>query len=165
MTADPRTPQLVAHGATYVPAQVAPGQQYWRLVRAEGPLEYGGRASIYVDVQGLAGQRLVGVRVRLWNGGNSHKATEPKPGEEFGLDFPIFAAGNAYGVQVADGPPSDAIYGMGLIPFKDHVSYKLVFRLSVRDGGDDGGEAEPPDAAREAIDEAIRLLEKAKGLL
>lgn len=165
MTTDPRSPQLIAHGATYLPAQVAPGQQYWRLVRAEGPLWWGGRASIYVDVQGLAGQRLVGVRVRLWNGGNSHKPTEPKVGEEFGLDFPIFAAGNAYGVQVADGQPSDAIFGMGLVAFKDHVSYKLVFRLSAKEDGSEPPPVDPPDAAREAIDEAIRWLEKAKGLL
>lgn len=165
MTTDPRTPQLIAYGATYLPAKVVPGQGYWRLESAAGPLEYGGRHHIYVDVIGEAGQRLTGVPVSFyWDDGYSIVRTETKPGEDAAANFPMYAAGRAYGVRIESELPSDELFGLGLIAFAPHVSYRLVFRRTVKDGGSEPP-VDPPDAARDAIDEAIRLLQKARGLL
>lgn len=167
MTGSPLTQQLIAFGAVYTPAQVEPGQSHWKLVSAEGPMEWGGRVSIFVELLDPHGQRAVGVRVRLFNGGNSFAVTEPKPGDDFAVDFPMYAANNAYGVAVADGLPSDEIRGMGLIPYKPHVVYKLKFQMVTA-----GDVAEPPvqlKAALDKLEQAHDLLDDAmvliKGLL
>lgn len=149
MTDSPLSQRLIDYGAIYTPADTERGQPFWQLTYADGPFEWGGRTSIFVDVQGEAGQRLVGVRVRLFNGGNSFKATEPKPGDDFAVDFPMYAAGNAYGVSVADGSPSDEVRGMGLIAFKPHVVYKLVYKRAIAGGAIDTPPT--PPSAKDSI--------------
>lgn len=130
MSDNPLSPDLRAFGATYLPAAPKPGQPWWQLISAEGPMEWGGRVSIYVDVWDEAGHRIVGVPVRqFWNNGEAIKATEPKTGEPFAVDFVMGAGGNAYGVVVADGSPSDMINGLGLsLEPRPHVVYKLIYQ-------------------------------------
>lgn len=116
-------------------ADVAPGKPYWKAILAEGPEEWQGKHSIFVDVWDERGNRIPGVPVTLWwNGGQETKNTEKKTGEPFAMDFPMYAAGEAYGVRVGDGLPSDQVYGMGLIAWHSHVVYKVIFQRTVAEG-------------------------------
>ena len=165
---NPLSADLLAFGARYIPAIVAPGRHFWRVVSATGPHFGSGQHTIFVDVLGLEGRRVGGIPVLLYNGGEARTPTEVNKDPAYALDFPIFAGGNAYGVRVDDGQPSDAVFGMGLVPFRDHANYKVIFRLSVMDGDvKPTPEPEPPTdkTARQLVDEAIGLLEAARGLL
>lgn len=167
---DPRTPALVAHGATYKPAKVTQGQPYWRLVEAHGPLQMGGRHHIYVDVLGEAGQRLTGIPVKFfWADGDTLVRTESKPGDPGAANFPMFAQGNAYGARVDDNLPSDELFGMGLVSFMPHVSYRLIFKRTLA-GGDappQGPTPVPPPGnttLAHALDQIQHWLDIARGL-
>ena len=92
------------------------------------------------------------MRVRWFNGGNSFKSTEPKTGEPFSIDFPMFAAGNSYGIQIADGQPSDTVFGFGLGSFVDHHVFKAIFKLD-RGGIPVEPPIDPPDNIE--LDEAL----------
>lgn len=142
-------------GCRVQPAQPVMGQGYYELYQAEGPVEWGGRHSVFVDVLDGAGKRAVGVPVKFfWNGGQDVKAVEPKAGEEFGLDFPLFASGNAYSVQV--GAVSDVVTGLGLVAFKPHVSFKLRYRYAVK------GQSSTPSPVE---GEVIKYLQEARAAL
>lgn len=128
MINDPRSPELVAWGATYTPAEPRSGHDWWEIVQADGPFTSDGKHAIYVDVWDEQGNRLVGIPVTCWNGGRKTKATEPKPGEPAAVDFPMFGGGHAYGVRVDDGSPSDVIFGFGLPNFMPHHWFRVIFR-------------------------------------
>jgi hypothetical protein len=167
----PFDPKLQTHGAQFIPAAVAPGAFYWRLVVAHGPLEWGGRVSIFVDVIDEAERRLVGVPVTMWwADGSDTKPLEPKAGEPFGVDFVMGAAGNAYGIRVADGLPSDAIFGMGLVAWQPHVSYQLIFQRAIAATAPTVpappvDPPAPPWTPQQALDEAVRYIDLARSLL
>lgn len=167
MTANPLSSATVIWGCTYTPAMVAPGQLYFKLIHAEGPEEWGGRISTFVEVLDMAGQRMVGVPVLwYWADGQDDppRKTEAKPGEPFAIDFPMYAKDNSYGVRVANGDiPSDSIFGMGLPDHKPHTVFKLVFQLTVAAGVPD-----PPAhemTALEALLQAQNLISYALGRL
>lgn len=138
----PFDPALFAWGATYTPATPASGQDWWQIVQADGPMDIGGNAAIFVDVWDEAGNRLKDVPVLFWNGGEKRVVSQAKPGEPYALDFPMFAAGNAYGARMDDGKPSDAIFGFGMPKFKPHHSFRVIFRL--QSGAIVPDPAEPP---------------------
>ncbi len=170
MTTDPRTPAAKAWGITYTPANVAPGQGVWRCVSVDGPMEWGGRVSTFLDVLDQHGQRVVGLRVRWFNGGNFHKPTEPKTGEPWSIDFPMSGGGNSYGVQIADGQPSDTVFGFGLGHFVRHHVFKVIYRYEIADGTPSEPPAPPEPPAGdvtldEALDQAQRWIEIARGLV
>ena len=119
---------------------------YWKLIHDEGPVEWDGKHNVFIDVVDANGKRIVGVPVLFyWNDGNDRRETEPKPGEPYAIDFPMFAAGAAYSVKIDDGTPGDIKQGMGLIPFQKHVSYKLVFMLV-----DDNPTPAPPPTSHDS---------------
>lgn len=161
---NPLSPDLIAWGAVYKPAQPSPGQAYWRVIMADGPMDIGGNHNLFVDVWDESGIRVVGVPVLFyWNDGDQRKVTEPKKGEGYAVDLPLFAGGNAYGVRVDDGSPSDDIFGFGMGSFVPHHSFRVVFQRTVADATTP---TEPPPAGMskdEAIDEAIRLLQYTRG--
>lgn len=172
----PFDPALKEFGAVYRPATVAPGQPYWKLIVADGPMDIGGNISLFVDVWDEKGHRVVGVPVLFYwrdtKQREDRKLTEPKPGDPFAVDLPMYAAGNAYGVRVDDGLPSDDIFGFGLGSFVPHHSFRAIFQRTTGSGEpgpiEPGPQPEPPTqptSAREAIDEALRWLGIAKGLL
>ena len=124
-------------GTIYKPAVPVRGQPYWKLISAEGPEAWGGRHSVYVDVLDEVGLRLIGIPVLFyWNDGDERKVTEAKTGEPFAIDFPMYAAGNAYGIKIVDGLPSDQFFGMGLVANQPHMVFKLVFQRTVARGTD-----------------------------
>lgn len=116
----------------------APGQLYWQLIRGRyiDEAEARGKHHIYVDTLDESGRRATGVPVRFfWGSGEYIRATEAKPGEPHAADFPMFAAGNSYGVQIKDSIPSDSVFGMGLGTIEtprmgNHVSYHFTFQRS-----------------------------------
>lgn len=173
MADSPLAPATIAWGCTFTPAQVGPGQIYFKLLHAEGPMEWGGRISTFIEVLDMAGQRLVDIPVLWWNGGEVEKKTEPKPGDPFALDIPMYAKHNSYGVKIADGDiPSDSIFGMGLAEHGPHQVFKLVFQLSVAGAVGTPGPT-PPDpepplrdmTALEALFRAQTLISYALGRL
>jgi hypothetical protein len=163
--ADPRSSEAIAWGVVHTPAVVPPGQGVWRCISVHGPELWGGRISTFLDVLGKDGKRVVGLPVRwFWQDGDVTKMTEPKGGEPWSLDFVMNAGGNAYGIQIDDGQPSDIVQGFGLGNFTPHHVFKVIYRYEV--AGTDVGE--PPvtsKTAAQAIDAAIKLLEYARGQL
>lgn len=132
MSTNPLSADLIAWGGVFTPCAVHPGDWYWQLIRAEGPQKIGGNHHLYVDILGQAGQRMVGVPVEFfWADGNDIRPSEPKTGEPYAMSFPLYAGGQAYGVRVADGKPSDSLFGVGLGNFVTHHSFVAVFRLTV----------------------------------
>lgn len=164
-------PETISWGCTVTPAQVGPGQLYFKLIHAEGPYEWGGRISVFIEVLDMAGQRMVGVPVLWSNGEPVKKVTEAKPNDPFAVDIPMYAKGNAYSVRIANGDiPSDAIHGFGLPDHAPHHVFRVVFQLAVA-----GGLSEPPGplppveppamSTAEAIRTAKQLLDYALGRL
>jgi hypothetical protein len=117
-----------------VPADVAPGQFYWRLVRLEWwkPGE-GGNTLIYITAVNEKGQPVWGQEVVVENGEHTVLYTNPKPGEPYGANFPMFSTLNSYQVFVGGELPSDRVTGLGLGVFlggTDHTTFVLVFQRS-----------------------------------
>ena len=145
-------PRLDQRGTVLQPAQVQPGQGYWRLVEAAwlDEEESGGRHHILVDVLDSQGRRMVGVPVRFWwNGGEDIQPTQAKPGEPFAVDFAMYAVAPAYGAAPADGSPADQVWGMGLGSieqpyFTIHTSYRLVWQWTVASAGSPPTPTPPP---------------------
>jgi pSer/pThr/pTyr-binding forkhead associated (FHA) protein len=108
---------------------------YWRLVRGlwEDEKQAGGTHNIYVDVLDEAGQRVLGQPVRItWSEGSYVGTTGDKPPSEYPFNYPMYAAGNAYAVQL-EGLPSDVVQGAGMGSIEArgmgvHTSFRFVFQ-------------------------------------
>ena len=115
-------PRLTQRGAKLIPAQVKPGQGYWRLVQAkwfdEGEPPFDGKHHIYMDTLDASGNRQPGVRMQMATLDGSeilgYTNTEAKPGEPYAANFPMFVAAPAYRVQPATDAPADVVSGLGL---------------------------------------------------
>lgn len=134
---DSRLDQL---GVVLRPAAVAPGQRYWRLIEARwaNEEEAGGRHHIFVNVLDEAGNRIVGVPIKvLWRDGAVTGVTEDKAPGDYSYNFQMYAPGNSYDLAIDDGTPSDYVAGMGLgdierRAWKIHVAYYLTFQRTTR---------------------------------
>jgi hypothetical protein len=119
-----------------VPADVAPGQLYWRLVRLEWlrPGESGsGNALIYINTFRQDGQPKWGQEVIVENGGHTSLYTEPQTGNPYGANFPMYSTLNSYQVFVGGDYPSERLTGLGLgLSLGDlaHTSFILEFQLT-----------------------------------
>lgn len=119
-------------------AGVAPGQKYWRLVKAlyRGPTDPvpaglpGGDHNIYIETIDENGNRLTGITALVQNGGLSKIITENKPFPEYGSNYPMYGMMGSYSASI-DGLPSDKVVGMGL-PMKHHVSFFLTFQRATK---------------------------------
>jgi len=115
-------PRLTQRGAALIPAQVKPGQGYWRLVQAkwfdEGEPPFDGKHHIYMETLDASGNRQPGVRMQMATLDGSeilgYTNTEAKPGEPYAANFPMFVAAPAYRVQPATDAPADVVSGLGL---------------------------------------------------
>lgn len=159
---NPLSPDLIAWGAVYTPAQVAPGQAYWKLIMADGPQIIGGNHHVFIDLWDENGDRAVGVPVIYY----SHKeqwpmSSEAKPGEPSALNLPMYAGGNAYGIYVNDGLPSDRVFGFGLGSFVDHHSFRGTFQRTIATGAEipiEPPTTPPTMTLREVIEQAQHYL-------
>ena len=116
-------------GIQVVPADVKPGQSYWKVIQAEfqDPREGGGRHHIYVEVLDENGQRLVGEDVIVgWPDGSTTITTEDKPAPEYAANFPMYGDVGSYYVRMPG--LSDKVTGMGLPHGRLHVVYLITFQ-------------------------------------
>ncbi|MCC7352605.1 MAG: hypothetical protein IT330_02520 [Anaerolineae bacterium] len=135
-------PRLCQRYTQLVPANVGPGQWYWRLIKArwydENEDPFRGLFHILVDTLDGAGNRQVGVTVRFtWSGGYQDYATEAKPGELYATNFPMNEVAPAYSAQPISGGPADVVSGMGYGNASNpniHTSYLLVWRWTMASG-------------------------------
>lgn len=115
-------PRLAQRGAQLIPAQVQPGQGYWRLVQArwfdEDDPPFAGKHYIYLDTLDPAGNRRTGVRIQMTSfdlkDDYGFVTTEAKPGEPYAANFAMYIVAPAYRVVPAAGAPADAVTGLGL---------------------------------------------------
>ena len=137
-------PRLDQRGAFVIPAQVQPGESYWRLVKgvwyAENEPPFAGQRHIFVDALTGQGSRQTGVSFEVTSLDGlvvyGTIITEPKPGELYAANFPMYVVAPAYRVTPSDGSPGDAVSGLGLgsIELPDwtiHTSYGFVWQWSV----------------------------------
>jgi hypothetical protein len=132
---DPRLDQL---NIRLEPAAVGAGQPYWRLIEAlyRGPGEPtppslpGGDHHIYLEVIDESGNRIVGQRVIVQNGGTATLVIGNNPYPEYGANFPMYGMLGSYTAWV-EGLPSDKVVGMGL-PMNQHVTFYLTFQRATR---------------------------------
>lgn len=126
-------------GVTVEPANVQPGQTYWRLIEARwlNEEQSAGKHHIYVEALDLNGSRVVGQTVTVfWDGDSYSGAVENKAPPDFGFNFQMYASGYAYSVKV-EGMPSDVLKGAGMGSITDrfrgiHTSFELVFQQTVQ---------------------------------
>lgn len=132
-------PRLTERGAIFVGADVAAGEGYWKLVKAQWFDEKaaGGRHHILVDLLDSNGQRAINIPVKVaWKDGNAQVFTEMKPGEEYAANYAMFDIAPSYAAQPSTDAPADRVEGMGLgsleLPkWKVHTSYGLVWQWTI----------------------------------
>jgi hypothetical protein len=101
---------------------VAPGQQYWRVVRGQfQDWDEGGQGhSIFVDMIDEAGNRMTqgeGAEIGMisWGEQDSLKWAA-KPPNEYPVNYPMYGGLGAYSVWLTyGGLPSERVVGMGLV--------------------------------------------------
>jgi hypothetical protein len=139
-------PRLTQRGAVLVPAQVSPGQGYWRLTTGkwydvtEQP--FANQGLILVDTLDATGARQVAVAIQIsdLNGAPVQVIqTEAKPGELYAANFPMWQTAPAYIAQ-PQGAPADAVFNMGLGSLSnpnslDATRYGLVWQWTIAPGG------------------------------
>ena len=120
-------------------APASPGQQYWHLIDARwaDEKESGGKHHIYVEVLDENGNRIVGHPVTVWWGDGSYTSgVEDKAPPDYGFNYQMYAAGNAYNIKV-EGLPSDIVYGAGMGDMDRpdwgiHTSIYLTYQKATR---------------------------------
>ncbi len=101
-----------AYGITLEEAKVAPGTEYWRVMRIYhlAQNENKGRHHIFMDALSPEGARLRNSRVRItWDGGEQIVAID-KPDNEPGANFPMWKW-QVCSMRMSD-LPSDVVHGL-----------------------------------------------------
>ena len=139
-------PRLNERGVALTVAESEAGQWAWHCIAGEwfDKDEAQGRHNTYVTLLDQNGNLVTGAPVRwFWADGQEIKDSERKEdswlGHPYSLDFGMYAVAPAYGVQVADGVPSDVIMGLGLGSIEQphhtvHTSYSFTFRQITSSG-------------------------------
>ncbi|MEZ4658806.1 MAG: cyclic nucleotide-binding domain-containing protein [Caldilineaceae bacterium] len=133
---DPRLDRL---GVRVEEANVPSGQPYWRLIEAMwwDEKEAGGKHHIYVEVLDENGSRVVGQPVTVkWGDGQYDGATEDKAYPDYGFNYQMYAAGNAYDV-IVNGLPSDKLVGAGMGDldrprYGIHTAFRLIYQRTIK---------------------------------
>ncbi len=127
--------RLDALGLAIEPAEIEPGQAYWKLVRAiyQGPGESNDEHQVYYTVVDQQNKPIEYQKV--WQGW-SDGATDALTNERGEANLPLWASfapergeTGAYQAWV-DGLPSDRVRGIGL-PLKQHVSFLLTWKRAI----------------------------------
>ena len=137
-------PRLDQRGTILIPAQVQPGQGYWRLVKgvwyAENEPPFAGQLHIFVDTVDTATQRQIGMPIQITSLDGlavfANLTTELKPGELYAASFRMNEVAPAYRAVPADGNLADAVSGMGMGSieqpgFKVHTSYGFCWQWTI----------------------------------
>ncbi len=128
-------------GVGLTPANVAPGQTYWRLIRMkfeDAGQESGNDHTIYVALIDEQGNRVEDEAVEIsWDDAGTTQIerldmySDQKPKGDYcncNYNWPMYGAG--YRVRVDDEHASDQAYGM-IMPMHRHVNYRLTFQRVV----------------------------------
>ncbi len=139
-------PELDDMYASYEPASPAPGQLYWRLIRAwyEDETESGGNHNIYIRCYDQNDQPIQGQKIWMaWPGGAASDYTKGPGLDNYWGNLPM-SGGNWCPAAPPPGPysgyvdgVSDRVNGMGM-PCNLHVNYRLEFKLTVASSPDPG---------------------------
>ncbi len=132
-------PRLDQRGAIFKPAQVNPGQGYWRLIRAQwfDEQESAGRHHIFAETLDAGGNRQTGIPIFIsWPDGSHTVVTEAKAGETWATNFDLHSTAPAYEARPATGAPADSVDGMGMgdlaLPrHRVHTSYGLTWQWAI----------------------------------
>ena len=136
------------YGVIIVPAEVAPGTEYWRVIRVHHltPEENQGRHHVFLDALDQEGAREYGARIlATWDGGSQELVIE-KPENEPGANLPMFKW-QIVAVE-ALGMPSDRVENLrtdhpdeapGNTLF--HHSFLVVFQRAVAEDSGATGES------------------------
>ena len=118
------------------PADVAPGETYWRLASMEWwKPDEGGNTMLYASAIDEDGLPVWGQEIIIENGGHTVLYTDPKPGEHHGVNFHMTSTLNSYQAFVGGDLPSDRVTGMGLglwLGGLDHTAFVLVFQRTTK---------------------------------
>jgi hypothetical protein len=129
-----RRVDLLSPPVKLVPADVAPGQAYWRLVRLEWwKAGEGGNTLLYVSTLDEQGNPLWGQKVIVEHGPQEVLYTQP--GGAYGANYPMASTLNSYHVFIGGDLPSERVTGLGLGEWYgglDHTTFVLVFQRSTR---------------------------------
>lgn len=134
-------PRLIERGVTIETPQLRPGQQYWRVIKAQwyNEKESQGRHHIYADVLDSGGKRVTGVNLLVeWPTGGYVIFTEAKPGEPYSANYPMSPSRNEYSIRVGpSGEASETLKGIGMGAMTPsgynagiHTSTGVVFQLA-----------------------------------
>lgn len=112
-------PRLLARGVVLTPAKITPGQQYWRVTKAEWLPDAANQVG---PDHHILGEVLVGgvekAQVPLWvdwpSGSTTVMSKTDQPNASFNFDYAMSKSLNEYGINVADGAPSDRVSGIGM---------------------------------------------------
>lgn len=134
--------RLTARGVSVVPADVAPGQQFWRVVKAcwYDEQESQGRHHIYVDAP--AGRVF---RVE-WPNGSATSTANGKGGFDGG-NYPMSKSLNEFSVRMDDSRPSEKVTGIGMGAngnSGEHTSSEVRFELMTMPQAEQPAPSQPP---------------------
>jgi hypothetical protein len=133
-------PRLTVRGCELTVVEAAAGQTVWRCIAGEwfNEQQAQGRVNTYVTLLDEHGQLAVGVPVTwYWQSGEDTKPSEVKNdswlGHPYSKDFAMYNVAPSYGVRIADGNPTDIIWGTGLgsieqPDYKIHTAYSFTFK-------------------------------------
>ena len=119
--------RLTARGVRVETPLLAPGQQFWRVVKARwySEAEAGGRRHIYVTAP-------AGTPFRVeWPSGSAPGAANGRGGFDAG-NFPMSPSLNEFSVRIDDGRPSETVRGIGMGADGNpgiHTATEVVFEL------------------------------------
>ena len=132
-----------AYGVSIIPAEVVPGQTFWKviLVHHLTPEENRGNHNTFVDVIDENDQRVYGTRLQItWQTGSGTGVID-KPPNEPGTNFPVWK-NQVCEIKVVNGLASDRVAGLhtghpdesleGNTLF--HHSFLLIFKQAHYDG-------------------------------
>lgn len=127
--------RLTQRGVTIETPTVAPGQQFWRIVKAQwwNEQESQGRHHIYVEALDESGEPLSGIPARVdWPNGLTGVHTNGRSGFDAG-NFPMSKSLNEFSIDIGDGVPSEVLTGIGMGADGNsgvHTSTGVVFQLT-----------------------------------
>lgn len=148
-------PRLTARGVTIETPPIAPGQAFWRVVKARWYNEQeadgvGPDHHILVDVLDGAGRR-VGPGLSLlveWPGDHTLIYTEAKAGELWAANYPMSKSLNEFSISVNDAlVPSETLKGIGMGADGNsavHTSTGVTFQLATMPSSSGPTTVEPP---------------------
>jgi hypothetical protein len=157
-------PRLTVRGCELTVYEAAEEEWGWRCIQGEwfNEQQAQGRVNTFVTLLDEQGGLVTGAAVKwYWTTGEEMKVSEikndPWLGRPYSCDFSMYNVAPSYGLLMADGNPSDDVWGMGLgsieqPDYKIHTAYSFVFQRMKSSKPDPGPGPDPaPPASVELV--------------